>query len=67
MPIADLTAPAYRKEVVACQSVGFVLADDKYGVVLAASIHGVEAAGVTIIPRSQIKRLKRLVDRTRKR
>ena len=42
-------------------SVGFVLADDDAGVVLAASVHGSEAAGVTHIPRGVVRSMVRLV------
>lgn len=56
-PIGDILA---RRQAVKCMSVGFVLADDKQGVVLAASVHGNEAVGVTMIPRSAIKKRKRL-------
>ena len=41
-------------------SVGFVSADDERGVVLAASINGAHATGVTIIPTRQIIKRKRL-------
>ena len=44
----------------ACLSVGFVLADDKRGVVLGASVHNDEAAGITMIPKGQIVSRKRL-------
>lgn len=49
-----------RRKAVRCFSVGLVLVDDDKGVVLAASVHGKQAAGVTIIPRSQIVRSRRL-------
>ena len=56
-PVPDLLD---RRESVVCHSVGFVLADDGRGIVLASSINGGNAAGVTIIPRRQIKRKWRL-------
>jgi hypothetical protein len=43
-----------------CFSVGFVLADDKRGIVLANSIHGSETCGVISIPRRAIIKRKRL-------
>lgn len=49
-----------RRDAVRCLSVGFVLADDKRGIVLASSIHGSEAAGITMIPRRAIVKRKRL-------
>jgi hypothetical protein len=48
-----------RKKV-QCLSIGFVLADDKDGIVLGASVHGSEAAGITMIPRRQVLTKKRL-------
>jgi hypothetical protein len=56
-PIPDLLA---RRETVTCHSIGFVLADDKRGIVLASSVNGGNAAGVTIIPRRQIVKRRRL-------
>ena len=49
-----------RRKAVRCRSAGFVLADDKRGIVLAASVNGANAAGVTIIPRRQIVKRRRL-------
>jgi hypothetical protein len=49
-----------RRKSVHCHSVGFVLADDERGVVLAASVNGANATGVTIIPVSQIVKRRRL-------
>jgi hypothetical protein len=49
-----------ERDSVRCLSVGFILADDKRGMVLAASIHGDEAAGISMIPRSAIVSSKRL-------
>ena len=49
-----------RRDSVRCLSVGFVLADDDKGVMLAASIHGNEAAGITVIPKSAIRKRRRL-------
>lgn len=43
-----------------CVSVGFVLADDKHGIVLAGSVHGNEAAGVMRIPKGAIRHRRRL-------
>lgn len=57
-PIADLLAR--REKAVRCRSVGFVLADDKYGIVLAGSVNGANATGVTIIPARQIVKRRRL-------
>ena len=37
-----------------CTSVGFVLADDKRGVMLAGSVNGGNATGVIVIPAGQI-------------
>jgi hypothetical protein len=56
-PIEDVLN---ERDVVRCLSVGFVLADDKQGIVLGASVHGGEVAGVTMIPKGQIIRRKRL-------
>ena len=56
-PITDLLA---RRKRVRCRSVGFVLADDKRGIVLASSGNGANAAGVTIIPLRQIVKRRRL-------
>lgn len=47
-----------------CTSVGFLLADDDRGVVLAGSVHGGEAAGVVMIPRGAIVDVIRLKPRT---
>ena len=41
-------------------SVGFVLADDEKGIVLASSVQGKNAAGVVTIPARQIIRRRRL-------
>ena len=56
-PISDILE---RRDMVRCLSVGFVLADDKRGVVLGASVHNDEAAGITMIPKGQIVSRKRL-------
>lgn len=48
------------RDAVQCLSVGFVLASDKRGIVLGASIHGNEAAGITVIPRRSILKTRRL-------
>lgn len=56
-PIHDVLG---RRENVRCHSVGFVLADDKRGIVLAASVNGANATGVIAIPASQIVRRRRL-------
>ena len=47
-PIEDVLSQ--RQDAPRCLSVGFVLADDKRGIVLAASVHGSEATGITVIP-----------------
>lgn len=57
--IEEATSKAFRA-IVECVSVGFVLADDKHGMVLAGSVHGTEGAGVVVIPRGQIKQVRRL-------
>lgn len=57
---ADVMAPAYRKRMVRCLSVGLLLADDKHGIALASSSHRADVAGVTIIPRGQVVRMRRL-------
>lgn len=49
-----------RRKTVLCRSVGFVLADDEDGIVLAASINGRNAAGITIIPRQSITSIRRI-------
>lgn len=49
-----------NRDAVRCLSVGFILADDQRGMVLAASVHGDEAAGIAMIPRSAIVSSKRL-------
>lgn len=56
-PIEDVLQ---RREAVRCMSVGFVLADDAKGIVLASSVHGNEVTGVTIIPKRAIVGRKRL-------
>lgn len=48
------------RKAVRCMSVGFVLADDEQGMVLTNSIHGSEAAGVVMIPRSAIRKVRKL-------
>ena len=57
-PIADLLAR--REKSVRCHSIGFVLVDDKRGIVLASSVNGANATGVTIIPRCQLMKRRRL-------
>ena len=49
-----------RRKTTRCLSAGLVLADDDKGVVLASSVHGSEAVGVTIIPRSAVRKRRRL-------
>lgn len=56
-PIEDVLK---ERDKVHCLSVGFVLADDKEGIVLGASVHNNEVAGVTMIPRRQVIQKKRL-------
>jgi hypothetical protein len=55
--IADILK---KRGAVRCLSVGFVLADDDKGTVLAASVHGSQAVGITMVPRRSILRKKRL-------
>lgn len=43
-----------------CLSVGFLIGDDDKSVILAASVHGNEATGITIVPKTAIVRRKRL-------
>ena len=43
-----------------CYSAGFVLADDKRGIVIASSIHCGEACGAIAIPRGAISKKRRL-------
>lgn len=57
---ADVMNPRYRNKMVRCLSVGLLLADDKHGVALASSAHRADVAGVTIIPRGQVLKLRRL-------
>jgi hypothetical protein len=59
-PIEAILDHRRRKDAPRCLSVGFVLADDDDGVVLAASIHGNEAVGVTVIPAQAVVRRRRL-------
>jgi len=47
-----------KRTVTIRTSVGFVLADDKKGIVLAGSIHGNQAAGIVVIPRRAIVYVK---------
>jgi hypothetical protein len=49
-----------RKLAPRCLSVGFVLADDRRGVMLAGSVHGAEASQVHLIPAGQILARRRL-------
>jgi hypothetical protein len=56
-PIPDLLR---RRKNVRCHSVGYVLAEDRRGIVLAASVNAGNATGVTIIPASQIVKRRRL-------
>mgnify|MGYP006921372573 CR=1 FL=1 len=57
--IKDVLEPANRATT-RIHSVGFVLADDETGVVLASGVHGNEATGITHIPRGCVRRVKRL-------
>jgi hypothetical protein len=59
MEVSDILSSEQRS-VVRCTSVGLILADDKKGIVLASSVHGSRAAGVTVIPKGQIKKRRRL-------
>ena len=52
-----------RRRRVRCRSVGFVLADDKLGVILAGSVNGPNATGVVCIPARQIVSRRRLIGR----
>ena len=56
--ISDILQRAKRAPRI--RSVGFILADTERRLVIAASVHGSEAAGVTVIPRGQIVKVKRL-------
>jgi hypothetical protein len=56
----EIGAVLERRDAVRCLSAGFVLADDKRGIVLASSVHGSEVAGVTMIPRRSIVKRRRL-------
>jgi hypothetical protein len=49
-----------RGKGVRCHSVGYVLADDSRGVVLAGSVNGSNALGMVTIPARQIVKRKRL-------
>lgn len=60
VPIATVLSRRKRRDAVRCLSVGFVLADDDAGIVLAATVHGNEVAGITHIPIGAITRRKRL-------
>lgn len=53
-------ALARRESAVVCTSIGVVLADDSLGLMIAASVHGNEAAGITVIPRSQVRKIRDL-------
>ena len=57
---AEVTAKSYRRLHVRCLSVGLLIADDKHGIALASSVHGHDVAGVTIIPRGQVRKVRRL-------
>lgn len=59
--LAALVLTAFATVVTAL--VGWVLADDARGIVLAASINGADAAGVVIIPRRQITKRRALRER----
>jgi hypothetical protein len=50
---------ARRKRVI-CHTVGYILAHDKRGMVLASSVNGWRAFGVVHIPASQIVKCRRL-------
>jgi hypothetical protein len=56
----DIKDALTKRTVTICTSVGFVLADDDEGVVLAGSVHGKQAAGVVVIPRQSIIHTQRL-------
>jgi len=48
------------RKAIPCYSVGFVLADDKQGVVLASSVYADRASGVVHIPAGMVVSRKRL-------
>lgn len=56
----DDVLSAENRAVTRVRSVGFVLADDDIGIVLAASVHGHEASGVVHIPRGSVRERHRL-------
>lgn len=60
VPVRTVLARRARRDATRCLSVGFVLADDDAGMVLAATVHGNEVAGVTHIPRGAILTAKRM-------
>lgn len=44
----------------ACTSVGLLLRNDKRFVIVATTVHGGEVAGVATIPRSAVRKVRRL-------
>ena len=59
----EITEVMKQRGLTRIVSVGFVLADDKRGLVLASSLHGNEAAGVAHIPRSAILAVRTVAPR----
>ena len=55
-----VSAVLENREITRCHSVGFVLADDKRGLVLASTVGRGEATGVVHIPAGAIIRRRRL-------
>jgi hypothetical protein len=49
-----------QRDTCVVHSVGFVLADDRRGVLLAGSVHGENAGAVTFVPRAQVVKTRRL-------
>lgn len=54
MTIEAATAP---HDIMLCTSVGYVLRNDKTVVVLGASLHLSNVAGVTLIPKSAVRKI----------
>ena len=57
---ATVKAHLRDRKGVPCVSVGFVLADDKRGIVLASSVYGKNASGVVHIPSGMVVKRRRL-------
>ncbi len=56
----DIETVLAERGKVLCHSVGFVLADDERGIVLASSVHGSEATGIVMIPAGCVVKRKEL-------